>query len=89
MHVLNYFAGSHVLDKSCYSDFLDFATCNLVEKKTLLQLLQTCHTGDTAQTCWVIVVPKVHPLFCNWWAKQLRTLKSAGYDLLFSLGFIR
>jgi len=85
LHVLNYFAGSLVLDKPCYTEFLDFATCNLVDKKPLLQLLQACHTGSIAHTCWAIIVPKVHPLFCNWWAKQLRTLRSAGWDLQFHL----
>ena len=85
LHVLNYFAGSFTLDQPCYTELLDFNSSNLVNKKTLLQILQACHSGNIAHTCWVIILPKVHPLFCNWWAKQLRSLQSGGWDLQFHL----
>ena len=76
LHVRNYFAVAHFLDNASLDQFLVFTAGHLVDKKPLLQLLQDYYSGCIESTSWVILPPKVHPFFCNWWSKQMRALQS-------------
>jgi len=44
-------------------------------------MLGDCFPGQVDGTSWVVVLPSVHPGFCQWWAEQLVKLRVTGWDL--------
>ena len=64
--------------KEFYRNLLDFG--NAI-KKPLLECLEDMADVAVNGSSWVIVLPKLPPLFCDWWGGQLSMLREIGVQL--------